>query len=133
MCMNWLITLIAYAISGLVWEINESSYRMLIHLSIYHNIFLNLSKLMIRIYWCACWFTRQLPYLLEKVRYNILNSLISNSLVKHCLKVCLLFSSFPIMMMLSTYTRRVVTPKFECLMNNVWFSWLCLYPYFSSL
>ena len=63
--------------------------------------------------------------------FNILNSLITNSLVKHCLKVCLSFPSFLVMMMLSTYTRRVVTPpKFECLTNNVWFSWLCLYPMF---
>ena len=92
---------------------------------IYHSIFLSLSKFMIRIYWCACWFTRQLPYFLKKVCYifvlrsknsllkmctsfprkyfNISNYLISNSLAKYCLKVYLSSSSFSVMMM-STYT-----------------------------
>ncbi|RVW25092.1 Transposon TX1 uncharacterized 149 kDa protein [Vitis vinifera] len=39
------------------------------HLPIYNSIFLSLSKLMIRIYWCVCWFSHQLPCFLEKVYY----------------------------------------------------------------
>ena len=63
--------------------------------------------------------------------FNLPNSLISNSLVKHCLKVYLSSSSFPIMMMSSTYTKRAVTSsESECLMNNVRSLWLCLYPMF---
>ena len=67
---------------------------------------------------------------IPKKHFNLPNSLISNSLVKHCLKVCLSSSSF-LVMVLSTYTKRVVTPfEFECLINNVWSPWICLYPMF---
>ena len=63
--------------------------------------------------------------------FNLPNYLISNSLVKHCLKVCFTSSPFPVMMMLSTYTKRVVTPpESKCLMNNVWSSWLYILYFF---
>ena len=69
--------------------------------------------------------------LIPRKYFKLPNSLISNSLVKHCLKVYLSFSSFPIMMMSSTYTNKVVTPpKSKCLMNNTWSPWLCMYPMF---
>ena len=119
------------------------------YISIYSSIFLNLSKLMIRIYWCVC-VTHQLPDFFKKVPYiflqrnkksllkcatsiprkyfNLPNYSISNPLVKHCLKVHLSFPSFLVMMTFYTYNRRVVTsPKSKCLINNIWFPWLCLH------
>ena len=78
----------------------------------------------------------QIPYLecatsILRKYFNIPNSLISNSLIKYYLKVYLSSSSFLVMMMSSTYIKRAVTPlESECLMNNVWFPWLCLYPMF---
>lgn len=41
--------------------------------------------------------------------FNLSNSLTSNSLVKHCLEVYS-FLSFPVMIILSTYTKRAITP-----------------------
>ena len=61
--------------------------------------------------------------------FNLPNTLISNSLAKHWFRTYLSLSSFPVTIMSSTYTKRAVSlPEDECLMNNVWSPWLCLYP-----
>ena len=75
-----------------------------------------------------CWEIK-IPCL--KCAASILRKYFNLSLVNHYLKVCLSFSSFPVMMMSFTCTNRVVIPlESECLMNNIWSPSLCLYPMF---
>lgn len=63
--------------------------------------------------------------------FNLLSSFISNSLIKHLLKVSLPSKSFLVTTM-SSYTNNVFTPsKAECLTNKVWSVWLCLYSWLS--
>ena len=41
--------------------------------------------------------------------FSLPSSLISNSLIKYCFRFCFSFSSFPLIIISSTYTRRAVT------------------------
>ena len=157
LCMNWLVTLIAYAIFGLVWErkislrtrcwyISQSiATSFLASLSLWlgfigvlaglhANFFVSLRRFITYFYWEIKIPCLECTTLVLRKYFNLPNSLISNSLVKHCLKVCFSFSSFPIAMMLSRYTRRAVTPhESECLINNVWSLEFVYIPCFSSL
>ena len=77
--------------------------------SLHVNFLVSLRRFVIYFYWEIKILYLDCATLIPKKYFNLPNSLISNSLGKHCLKVFLSFSSFPIMMMLTTYTRKVVT------------------------
>lgn len=55
--------------------------------------------------------------------------LISNSFVRPYFSINFSFSLFHITIMLSTYSRRIITPSiFRCLMTRMWFPWVFLNP-----
>ena len=119
-------TIVSFSVSPSLWL---RSIGVLVGL--YTNFLVSLRKSIAYFYWEIKILCLECVFSIPRKYFNLPNSLISNSLVKHCLKVCFSSSSFPVMMMLSTYTKRVVSSlESECLTNNVWSPWLCLYPMF---
>ena len=80
-----------------------------VFVDLHTNFHVSLRRFIMYFYWEIKISYLECATLIPKKYFNLSNSLISNSLVKHCLKVYS-FLSFPVMIILSTYTKRAITP-----------------------